>query len=189
MSSIIKKHEDVWGEDPRTLLKDYKYQPKLTKKLDNFNGIDLDRETFYELILWKTNRWPDISCDLIKRLRCLTELKKGQHKQAKGILEELLKVHGVSLPMASTILRFLNSKVFQIIDERAFRVLMPIVKKKYPSKGQKVTDNYLKRSCEDYFYYLDTVHKISCQKLPFESADRILYLLDIKLGNKINQRS
>ena len=36
-----------------------------------------------------------------------------------------------------------------------------------------------------YFAYLDKLHKISDSSLPFEEADRILYLLDIKKGNKI----
>ncbi len=85
--------------------------------------------------------------------------------------------------MASTILRFINPKVFQIIDDRVFRVLD--LKGSIPNKPQKINDKYLEKCCNIYFGYLDELHKICNDNLPFELSDRILYLLDIKLGNKI----
>lgn len=85
--------------------------------------------------------------------------------------------------MASTIFRFLNPDVFQIIDDRAFRVVCS--NKKIPTKPLQVTEKYLEKSCEVYFDYIDQLHEICNDTLPFKEADRILYLLDIKLGNKI----
>jgi hypothetical protein len=89
--------------------------------------------------------------------------------------------------MASTILRFLNPKTFQIIDDRAYRVLLPR-EAKYPSKPNKLTETYVTTSIEVYFKYLDELHKVSSRKLPFHMADRILYQLDIELGNAIGSR-
>jgi len=40
-----------------------------------------------------------------------------------------------------------------------------------------------------YFDYLDELRKVASEKLPFELADRILYQLDIELGNKIGQKA
>lgn len=100
----------------------------------------------------------------------------------------MLKSPEIALPMASTILRFLNPSVFQIIDDRVYRIVRP-KKPKYPAKPQKVNERYLTSSSEIYFEYLDELHKRSSAKLPFEKADRILYELDIKLGNKIGVES
>ncbi|OII59456.1 hypothetical protein BIW19_00170 [Pseudomonas putida] len=102
------------------------------------------------------------------------------------MLRKLLSSPGIRLPMASTILRFLNPNVFQIIDDRVFRVLLP-GHRRYPNKpvnGGKL-DNYIKTSIDTYFNYLDAMHEVASEKLPFHLADRILYQLDIELGNKI----
>ena len=32
---------------------EYEYQPDLTKKLDSLNPNEFDRETLYEIVLWK----------------------------------------------------------------------------------------------------------------------------------------
>ncbi len=76
-------------------------------------------------------------------------------------------------------------QVFQIIDDRAFRILMP-GQRRYPNKpssGSLVS--YLNKSVKTYFSYLDAMHEIPSTKLPFQLADRILYQLDIELGNRI----
>ncbi|MCB1676005.1 MAG: hypothetical protein KDI01_06925 [Halioglobus sp.] len=88
--------------------------------------------------------------------------------------------------MASTILRFLNPRVFQIIDDRAYRVLLP-GREKYPTKPARITDGYVKKSVAIYFDYLNELWGIASDKLPFENADRILYQLDITLGNNIGK--
>ena len=89
--------------------------------------------------------------------------------------------------MASTILRFLNPRIFQIIDARAYSVLLPD-KPKYPTKPRKITNTYIEKSISIYFEYLERICEISKsspENFLFEEADRILYQLHIELGKKI----
>ena len=60
----------------------------------------------------------------------------------------------------------------------------------YPSKPANGAslDRYLTNSVDIYFKYLDAMHEIVSERLPFNLADRILYQLDIALGNKIGDR-
>lgn len=184
MNDIISKYKEVWGDDPRKLLDEYNYQSKLTMKLDTLKPEELDIKTFYEIVLWKLNRFPYIQDGLLDELKKVGTLKATQHREARPVLHKMLKSPGIALPMASTILRFLNPSVFQIIDDRVYRVVYP-GKAKYPAKPQKVNERYFTTSSDIYFEYLDELHKLSSSKLPFEKVDRILYELDIKLGNKI----
>jgi hypothetical protein len=188
LSFNISNYKHIWQDDPRGLLKDYKYQPELTKKLDQLTPQKLTTENMYEIVLWKLNRFPQIEQKLIDSLKALEHLGPNDHRNASKELRKLLSCPGVALPMASTILRFLNPKTFQIIDDRVYRIVNP-GKAKYPTKPLNINERYLK-TCESiYFDYLDELQKLSCEKLPFECADRILYLLDIKLGNRIGNKS
>lgn len=184
MTELISKYKHIWSDNPRALLEEYNYQSELTTKLDTLKPEDLDIKTFYEIVLWKLNRFPNIQSDLLDELKGTGTLNAKEHRQAEAILQKLLKTPGIALPMASTILRFLNPSVFQIIDDRVYRIIHP-GKAKYPTKPQKLNKRYLSISCDIYFDYLDALHKLASPKLPFEEADRILYELDIKLGNKI----
>lgn len=184
MTDLISKYKEVWGDNPKKLLGEYDYQNELTAKLDTLKPEDLDIKTFYEIVLWKLNRFPSIQDNLLEDLKKVATLKPKQHRDAKPVLHKMLKSPGIALPMASTILRFLNPSAFQIIDDRVYRVVHP-GKAKYPAKPQKLNERYLSTSSDIYFDYLDELHKLSSPKLPFEQADRILYQLDIKLGNKI----
>lgn len=184
MTDFIKKHRNIWNDNPGILLQEYNYQKSLTNKLDNLCADDFHRQNLYEIILWKINRFPEINDSLIKEVSGLSKLTNNSHRKSEDILKKLLKCKGIALPMASSILRFINPHVFQIIDDRAYRVLLP-GKEKYPSKPQKITEGYLNTSCKVYFEYLDEINLIVSDNLPFEHSDRILYQLDIKLGNKI----
>jgi thermostable 8-oxoguanine DNA glycosylase len=183
MNDFTKKYSKIWKDDPKKLLKSYDYQLELTKQLDNLSIDKFDRKIFYEIILWKLNRYPQIDNTLIEKLKPLSSLKPKEHYKSKQLLKELLSCRGIRLPMASTILRFINPNVFQIIDDRVFRVLE--LEGKIPTKPKNINNNYLEKSCEIYFHYLDRLRDICNEKLPFEDSDRILYLLDIKLENKI----
>ncbi|MGE4542772.1 MAG: hypothetical protein AB7D06_01560 [Pedobacter sp.] len=184
MSSIVDKYKHVWGAKPRILLSEYTYQPELTRKLDMLQPSDLNSEIFYEIILWKLNRFPKLESDLIGSLKEIAGLKPKEHRKAMSQLRALLRCPGIALPMASTVLRFLNPDVFQIIDDRVYRIVLS-GKAKYPTKPTRVTENYLATSAMIYFDYLDALHEQCCAELPFSEADRILYQLDKKLGNKI----
>jgi len=183
MNSFIKQYRNIWGDNPKKLMLEYNYQSDLTSKLDDFSAELFDRELLYEIVLWKLNRFPDIDDVLLKDLKILASLQPKQHRESLLLLKRLLSCHGICIAMASTIFRFLNPDVFQIIDDRAFRVVC--VNKKIPTKPMQITEKYLDKSCEVYFDYIDRLHEICNDALPFKEADRILYLLDIKLGNKI----
>lgn len=184
MNEFIKKHAATWQDNPLSLLEKYDYSQKETMELDALKADSFNRETLYKIILWKLNRLPDFPDDMIEKVKRVSAYKPGEHRKAEGILKELLAMKGIALPTASTILRFLNPKTFQIIDDRAYRVLFSD-KKKYAPKPAKVTETYLMNSTELYFEYLDELCRISCERLPFHLADRILYQLDIEMGNKI----
>ena len=184
----IQKYIKIWGNRPACVLDDYDYQPNLTSKLDQLSPETLNRESFYEIVLWKTNRFPEISDELIASLRSLSAIKSKAHRQSEACLRALLQTKGIQLPMASTILRFINPNSFQIIDDRAYRRVLEFatdMPNKYPPKPTMVTESYLARSVELYFRYLDELHKICSDTLPFKLADRILYQLDKKLDNRI----
>lgn len=184
MAFIVKKYEHIWGNDPCSLLADFGYQPELTQKLDALRPEDLTTEVLYEIVLWKLNRFPKLELGLIDSIKGVSTFRPKEHRKASAQLRLLLQCSGIGLPMASTILRFLNRNVFQIIDDRVYRIIHP-GKAKFPAKPPEVNEQYLATSESIYFDYLDELHRQSCAQLPFAEADRILYLLDIKLGNKI----
>ncbi|HFK5574281.1 TPA: hypothetical protein ACG0AX_002637, partial [Elizabethkingia anophelis] len=51
-------------------LPDFNYQEELTKKLDNKQD-EFTYETFLEIILWKTNRYPEVDNELISKINRL----------------------------------------------------------------------------------------------------------------------
>ena len=86
-----------------------------------------------------------------------------------------MQTHGIRLPMASTILRFKNPHVYQIIDQRVYRLLY---KAELKLKSQPVQDIQL---------YLDYLKKLkeTCEQfdIPFINADRLLYAYDKKVNS------
>ena len=185
IDEFIKEHEKIWGNNPSELLNKYSYNEELTKELDKSDSQQLNKEMLFKIVLWKLNRYPYISVHLIEELKGISNMKN--HSEAREMIKELLKTRGIRLPMASAILRFLNPRIFQIIDDRAYRALLP-GKPKYPTKPQKITNTYIEKSIDIYFEYLERIREISKsspKNFPFEEADRILYQLDIELGNKI----
>lgn len=163
---------------------DWKYQEDLTEKLDKLKPEELTKDIFYEIVLWKLNRFPVIDGTLINELKIVGTYKSRE--DAKDILKKMLNSKGIRLPMASTILRFLNPKLFAIIDERVFRVI-------YGSKDVNPDrPNYNKGSDENkikiYFEYLEKLQQIcDDNNIKFKDADRILYLYD-KQDNKLENR-
>lgn len=195
MATLIQTYAKHWGRNPADLLEEYDYQPTLTPILDAKPQKKFSRDMLHQIILWKVNRWPDqISKGQMRRLSALAKLNPGEHRKANDLLRDLLHVNGIGLPMASTIFRFINPEVFQIIDDRAHRAIKPFLpdrfkarypKTKPPVDKKKQWDNYLKNSCDRYFAYLDTLRKHSSKNFPFCMADRILYQVDILNEKKI----
>ena len=113
---------------------------------------------------------------LFQRINNLKFLKYGQHRDGREVLEYLLNVRGIDLPMASTILRFRNPNVFQMIDRHAFRA---IYDEDYPLYSTTPINNKI----TVYFKYLDTIIEMCERKnLDFLTIDRLLYEFDRKIN-------
>lgn len=171
---MIKKLENI--DELKEALKEaeekYKYQEKLTDELDG-NKDGFTECHFLKIMLWKLNRYPEIQSDTI---RILNKLKKSYTEEsAKLCLAHLLQIKGCDLPMASTILRFLMPEKFQIIDQRAYRILY----------GEELKMSTLKdKKIEIYFKYLFKLREETIRfNISFEKADRLLYSLD-RIVNK-----
>jgi thermostable 8-oxoguanine DNA glycosylase len=158
--------------DLSSLLHKYNFQPKLTRKLDGLEDLNLTPELLNEIVLWKVNRYVTLSDDQLCRLNALGTLEPGEHEKARSVLKELLEAHGVDLPMASTFLRFRNPSVFQIIDRHAFRAL-------YGQDYGLYTQTPVMKKVAVYFAYLDDLRLLYHAKgLEFDTVDRVLYVFD-----------
>ncbi|MGE8433242.1 hypothetical protein [Chryseobacterium joostei] len=167
MGSIkkLKNLENI--QDLLTELPKFAYQKKLTKKLDSKQD-DFTYETILEIVLWKTNRFPEVDDELILKIN---ELRKGYNKNlADHILERLLNSKGFDLPMASTFLRFIDPDHFQIIDQRVYRIIYG-ENLKLPFSKLKKVDLYNQ-------YLIDLRQACDVYGVLFSESDRIFYLLD-----------
>lgn len=154
--------------------KEYAYQPQLTAKLDNHLD-DFSEMTLLEIALWKTNRYPTVTQDVLDDINDLR--KNYSEEKAKSLVRKLLDQKGFDLPMASTVLRFAVPDKLQIIDQRVYRFITPnenCLNIPY-NKDKKV---------ELYFDYIERLKSV-CKDydILFSKADRILYQLD-KIHNK-----
>ena len=175
--------------DAVKLLEEYNYLPELTAKIEaRLDALTDDeapsRSMLYEIVLWKLSRFVWFDDAVLPQLRAARSIRPGEHRQAEPLLRALLNAKGARLAMASTFLRFVNPETFQIIDERAFRMLLPNEEVPVPN-GKTRSKSYLDDCCDLYFRYLDTLHQISSDALPFSQTDRVLYQLDKELGNGV----
>lgn len=173
------KKADEFNGDLSAFLNEYEYQPKLTRKLDDLRYASvITPDLLNEIVLWKVNRYVSLDEDQLSRISELATLKPGEHRGARSILEELLDIHGVGLPMASTVFRFRNPAVFQIIDRHAYRALYGQDYKPRTTKASK--------KIEVYFSYLDDLRRLCDVKgLRFEIADRALYIFDKRTNGQL----
>jgi hypothetical protein len=178
-------HKTVFDSDFTIVQEDekYDYQNYLTEKLDN-TSFPFNQKIINEIVLWKVNRYANIDNDTLKSLNdiCPTSQKLDVEK-TKIVLTKLIQKKGIRLPMASTILRFKNKYIYQIIDQRAYRII-------YENKKLKLKKDSNDSNIEDninlYIQYLNDL-KIVCEKLeiPFEKSDRILYMADKRINKNI----
>ena len=92
------------------------------------------------------------------------------------ILTKLLNTKGVQLAMASTILRFKNPNIYQIIDQRVFRFIN--------GYNLPVYFSSIEKQIELYIDYLQKLKQVCTEKeIEFRLSDRIIYELD-KFHNK-----
>jgi thermostable 8-oxoguanine DNA glycosylase len=151
----------------------YNYQTSLTSKLDELDS-DFNQETINEIVLWKLNRYAAIDKETFT---LLNQIKKSDTDIKPELIGSIfLKLlgreqKGIRLAIASTILRFKNPKIYQIIDQRAYRFLY--------GKELKYSDNDINEQICLYLDYLQKLKQV-CKEhnIDFEIADRILYTMD-----------
>ena len=116
---------------------------------------------------------------VLEEINKLKELLNGQHRKCEKLLKKILNTDGVDLPMASTILRFRNPEVFQIIDRHAYRAV-------YGEKYPLYTNTQVKRKFLVYFDYLDRLNELcKLKNLEFKTIDRLLYIFDKSVNGKL----
>ena len=174
MTNKIKTIDDVqlnsekWNEE-------YKYQKNLTAELDNHDG-DFDQDIINQIVLWKVNRYAKPKDSVLAKLNMIDKASRIENiTLTEEILKGLLDNRGFGLAMATTVLRFKNPYIYQLIDQRVYRFIFgnPMPKTTNSDKLVKLYRDYLDRLrkvCEQY-------------NIDFCKADRILYQADI-LENK-----
>ena len=157
---------------------DYNFQTYLTDKLDNLDW-DFSQDILNEIILWKVNRYALFDEDTIKLLNKLDRNSKKIDKDFTiKLLWKLLNTKWVQLAMATTILRFKNPFIYQIIDQRVYRFIY------WKEMDRIVWKNNL--AIELYLDYLEKLWEICIKyNVNFEESDRVLYALDKKLNKKV----
>ncbi len=184
-NNFMATHKTIFDINFQLVEKDleYLYQSDLTTKLDR--GIPIfNQEVINEIVLWKVNRYANLGDNT---LNLINEIESNainiDVELTRKVLKLLLQEKGIQLPMASTILRFKNKNIYQIIDQRVFRIIYADKKlklKAYPS------DKNLNSQIELYLQYLKDLTEI-CEKLkiPFEKSDRILYMADKRINKDV----
>lgn len=161
--------------------KKYDFQAKLTHILDSISS-EFNQEIINQIVLWKVNRYVDIEDETFSLLNTIKKENKFLDEDLTiQILEKLLSTKGIQLAMASTILRFKNPKIYQIIDQRVYRFIYGKNMPKYYSS--------IKVQIELYLDYLQKLRNICEEKgIDFELSDRIIYELDKEFNKdeKIN---
>jgi hypothetical protein len=118
---------NVYDETFSFIEEDYifDYEPELTNRLDNVQKI-FDQTIVNEIVLWKVARFANIDPSVFKLINAIEPLSRELDvSQTTELLQSLLKTKGIGLPMASTILRFKNPNIYQIIDQRVYRFIYP----------------------------------------------------------------
>lgn len=181
----MKKHKTVFDKEFNLVHADrnFDYQAELTSKLDNITSA-FNQEIINEIVLWKVNRYASIDADTLKLLNEIdSKTEKIDIGKTKTILKVLIQKKGIQLPMASTILRFKNKHIYQIIDQRVYRIIYTDKKlklKTYPS------DKNIQEQVDLYIQYLNDLKEVCKQfEIPFDKSDRILFMADRRINKDI----
>jgi len=155
----------------------FNYQENLTHKLDN-NLNDFCQKTINEIVLWKVNRYAELSKCVLNQINQIKKTDTEINIEfTRDLILNLLKIKGIGLPMASTILRFKNPNLYQIIDQRVYRIIY-YRKLKIPTKHEDQVILYIN--------YLNKIRLVSeTLSIPFELTDRILFLSDKRLNKGV----
>ena len=174
--------ESLSQDDIANFDEPYEYQKDLTIELDKLD-TDFNQNVINEIVLWKVNRYTKVSDEVLSLLnkidRSDTDIDLDLTKE---ILKHLLATKGIGIAMASTILRFRNPTIYQIIDQRVYRFTHP-----EGEELKETKDN--ERTIIMYLEYLERLRAVCLKhEIPFEESDRTLYLMDIKYNKKYKLR-
>lgn len=153
----------------------------MTTKLDKLKG-NLNQQIINKIVLWKVNRYAPFSDEVFELLNQITgdEIELN-HELSSNVLSALLACHGVRLPLASTNLRFKNPNIYQIIDQRVYRMIYER-DLKTPTKADDQIQLY-----HDYLLKLREVCNL--KNIDFKVADRVLYEADKRLNKDIKLKN
>lgn len=159
----------------------YNFQDILTPILDSLDG-DFDQIILNQIVLWKVNRYASFDSETLEKInRINSKDTEIDVDFTKNILHNLLNTKGVQLPMASTILRFKNPNIYQIIDQRVYRFIF----------GKKIKEpNAIIKKIDFYINYLQELQFVCKEfKIDFNQSDRILYVMDKKFNSDKNLKN
>jgi thermostable 8-oxoguanine DNA glycosylase len=156
----------------------FEYNPEETAALHmKLNGATaITADDLRQVSLWKSDRTLNVSDETLAKL---AELSAKTHVTiddpiVKEVLEMLVDSQGIGLPMASSILKFINPKVFPIIDVRAYRALT----------GTKAHQRTY--TVDNYIAYTKQLTAIAAKwNRPLRDIDEQLYCFDKKHNKKI----
>ncbi len=180
MSKIKTIHSTKIDPNMVNVEKDYLYQKYMTIELDAIDS-DFDQNIIDEIVLWKLNRYAKIDNCTIELINQIKKTDKNLDSDlTRKILLKLLHpdLKGIRIAMASTILRFKNPDIYQIIDQRVYRFIHP--------NGEELKQNdSVENQISTYFDYLKRLHEVCNEhNIEFNHADRILYLMDKTLNKE-----
>ena len=173
----------------KEILSKYTYQgdTEIIERISNLSVCN-EREAkdiINAIVLWKVNRQVDFDLELFCRIQKLnlndfSDFARAE-KEIRDILNLMLKVKGVRIAMASTILKMFHPDILPIVDQRAYRELYEKELPKY-TKIHDCIDMYIKYVYECHKYYIENCDK----QIDFRDLDKVLYQIDIIKGNKIS---
>ncbi|MBN8702743.1 MAG: hypothetical protein J0M08_06745 [Bacteroidetes bacterium] len=178
-------HKTVFDKGFRIVPADeeFEYQKDLTAKLDTTTEL-FDQQIINEIVLWKINRYANVDGETLKLLNEIDPNSKVLDiEKTRRIVKILINIKGIQLPMASTILRFKNKNIYQIIDQRVYRI---IYKDKKLILKTHLNDTNLNEMVDLYLQYLKDLTEVCKQfKIPFHKSDRILFMVDKRINKDI----
>ncbi|MGN7503714.1 MAG: hypothetical protein ACTHPO_12100 [Alphaproteobacteria bacterium] len=149
----------------------YKYQEDLTRQLDSYND-NFDQNMINKIVLWKVSRYAEPNDKILSKINLIKKTDQQINIELTNeILKDLLVTKGFGLPMATTVLRFKNPNIYQLIDQRVYRFIFG-----EPLPKATKADDLIKT----YHLYLDRLKEVCKQyDINFCNSDRILYQADI----------
>ena len=126
-----------------------------------------NRDIINEIVLWKMNRRPQVTEELIDAIFSLKEIKTP----LQVLTDE---------KTGRVVEKFYYPEIFPIIDQRAYRELYAMDYPKTMTKIPMLTELYLKyiKDCWEY-------QQEKCPEIAFSQIDKVLYQLDKEKGNKV----